>query len=104
LQEYDALGDGVMLPVLREGAPPPCSECPKGGPENDERYRLSERNYEAWAMYEKLQSTGGAYLIPEHLRHCELFASHMWLVRRSLEAGRAKAQAEAYKRASEDRE
>ena len=87
-----------MLPVIRE-LPPPCHECPKGGPEHDEELRLSDRNYQAWLLHEKLQSTAGAYRLPEYLRRCELFAHTMVIVRQSLEAGKAEAQSIAYEKA-----
>lgn len=93
--------EGKQLPIIRE-VPPPCRDCPKGGPENEHELVLSDRNYAAWLMYEKLQATSGAYRIPEHLSRCELFAHNMFLVRRSLEAGRAKAQADAYKKSRDE--
>ena len=97
-QEYDSDGDGTMLPIVRE-TPPPCRDCPKGGPENDEDLRLSERNYAAWLLYEKIHATAGTYVLPEHLSRCELFAENMLLVKRALESGRAQAQANAYEQA-----
>ena len=100
LEEYDSDGEGTMLPIVRE-TPPPCHDCPKGGPEYDEELRLSERNYDAWLIYQKIQATLGAYRLPKHLRRCDLFALNMVLVKNALESGRSQAQAIAYEKAKE---
>ena len=100
LQDYE-VEDGVRLPIIRE-TPPPCHECPKGGPEYDDEFRLSERNYQACLLYEKLQATWGAYVLPDHLRNCSLFAENMLLIKRAMESGRAEAQMNAYQKARED--
>lgn len=104
LQTYDEERDGklVTLPVLRDGDDPPCSDCPKGGPENDELYRLSESNYEAWTLYQQLLATRGAMRLPKHLRDCPLFAENMQLIRSGLQAGKAKAYEEMQKKSPVD--
>lgn len=45
-------------PVPRPlGVLPNCKKCPKRGPENDRRYRLSEKNIRAYEAYRKYKDS-----------------------------------------------
>lgn len=88
LQTYDN-GDGEMVPVERGDLPTPCDVCPRGGPENESKLRLSDRNYRTWQVYERLQATCGAYLLPTVVMECPIFGDNMVTVRDALAAGRA---------------
>lgn len=100
LQTYET--DDGPEPVLRYDAPTPCDECPRGGPENESKYELTERTRMAWMLYEKIQATSGGYQLPEHLASDPLFADNMRLVAMAKETGKAEAQRIAYERAARD--
>lgn len=94
-QTYEV--DGENLPIVRQ-VPPPCDDCPRKGPENERFYRLTERNYEAWQMYDRIQATRGAYKVPEHLSSCPVWADNMAIIKRALQAGQALAKSNMYRR------
>jgi hypothetical protein len=87
------------LPVLRYDVPAPCETCPRGGPQNERRYRLSERNYAAFSLWAKLRATRGAYQLDQKIASCPLFAENMSLVEQAVESGRAAAKVDAMERA-----
>lgn len=41
------------------GNRPPCSGCPKKGPENDQRYRLSPKNWKTLTLWQETRATFG---------------------------------------------
>lgn len=85
LQTYE-VEEGKRLPVEREpDLGPPCDQCPKGGPENEERLRLSDRNFEAYQLYEKLRATHGTYRLHPKVAGCPTFAENMALIERTIE-------------------
>lgn len=83
------------VPLDRGGAPPPCEICPKGSPANDSRYRLSDRNLQSLALYERLEATYGAYRLPGFLARCPVFAENMRLVKQAIESGKLTAKLNA---------
>ena len=100
LEEYkteNESGEEVMLPVLRErDVGPPCDSCPRGGPENEKRYRLTRRNQAAFDLYLRLDATHGQYLVPGYMRECVVFADNMRTVKDALEEAKALVQKRAY--------
>ena len=55
-------------------APPNCRRCPKRGPENDSRYRLTEKNRRAWEAYQKYEGNWPDGWAEDELwvRNCQL--------------------------------
>jgi len=60
------------LPMVRpEGVPTPCGACPRGGPENEERLRLSLANVLAYDFYKRAKATPG-FVIPDAINDATL--------------------------------
>ncbi len=78
--EYED-GMGGKLPILRDG-PPPCSSCPKGSIDIEQRRRLSKRNLDALKMYSEIKSVCGSQQVPSHLQNCTVFAENMAIIDR----------------------
>lgn len=100
LETYE-VGDGRHLPVLRE-MEPPCDQCPRGGPQNEKRYRLSDRNWQAYSLWSKIKATRGTYLLHPKIASCPLFAKVMCRIEQTVEAALDAARAAAIKRAREE--
>ena len=103
LQQYeveDEAGKVVLLPVERGGVPPPCEQCPKGGPQNERKFILGPRNLRALELYERLESSFGQYHVPEYLKRCIVFAETM----RIIKSAKLEGEAVLRKRIMEDAE
>src|SRR4051812_34267113 len=69
--------DGTRVDVERpRTVPPPCHNCPKGSPENEENCTLSEKNLATLILYRQMRATGGRCLW-DHEAADELLASNM---------------------------
>lgn len=102
LETYE-VGDGDRLPVLRDPElPPPCDRCPRGGPQNEERLRLSARGYAAFALYKKLKATHGAYRLHPKIATCPVFAENMRIVESTIEEARAANKLRAIEKAKQE--
>lgn len=69
--------------------PPPCSECPKGSPENEHLYQLSWKNHRAMTLYKRVQS--GVLPIPKHLERCPLLADIFTVIGETLRVSEKEA-------------
>lgn len=57
---------GAKKPMERpKNSPPPCSMCPKKGPEHEKEFILSERNIQTLIFYRETRSTFGRGLSEE---------------------------------------
>lgn len=66
--ERDEQGNWEYIPRPPQ-SPPPCDRCPKGGPENEHLYKLTNRNLAAYDLYNRSQDK--YFEMPEHLRNCK---------------------------------
>lgn len=103
MRETYQVGDGKFLPVLRE-MDPPCDQCPREGPHNEKRYTLSSRNWQAFKLWSKIKATHGAYQLHPKIATCPLFADNMWIIERSIEAGKNAAELQRYRKSREQAE
>ncbi|HEV8061534.1 MAG TPA: hypothetical protein VGP68_16765 [Gemmataceae bacterium] len=55
-------GAGPREQVRGKLNPPPCSECPKGSPEEEAEHLLSADNWLTWQIYREVKATNGACL------------------------------------------
>lgn len=62
----------------RGNIPTPCDRCPKGGPENDQLYRLSWKNFRTLTLYKRIKS--GVVSIPAHLESDPLLADNFAII------------------------
>lgn len=100
LETYET--DDGFKPVERSPEiPPPCDQCPRGGPENEQRLTLSDRNYAAVSLYHKLRATRGAYQLDPKIARCPVFAENMWLIENAIESAKAAIKSRAIREASE---
>jgi len=81
---------------------PPCDQCPKEGPHNEQRYTLSDRNWQAYKLWSKIKATHGTYQLHPKIAGCPLFAQVMWVVDRTVERALDAAKANAIRRAREE--
>lgn len=99
-QEMYEAGEGNFLPILRNG-PTPCSSCPKGGPENEEKLRLHWRNRMALDLYHRMRSTPRVRL-PRHLRDCPVMQRNFHIIATTLKSARAEMKAMVIEKARQE--
>lgn len=102
LETYET--DQGHLPVLREpDMPPPCDQCPRGGPQNEQLLKLSERNWKAYSLYLRIKACQGMFRIHPLIASCPIFADNMRIIddtiehvkREMVERAREKAERES---------
>jgi hypothetical protein len=83
------LFDGQLIP-RGDAIPTPCDRCPKGGPENDELYRLSWKNHCTMTLYRRVKS--GVIRIPPHLESDPLLADNFSIIDDVMEQAKSNEQ------------
>ena len=71
---------------------PPCDRCPKGGPENDHLWELSEKNYRTHQLWRRWKT--GLVQLPPHLETCPLMAENFAIIEETIQDARDASNSE----------
>jgi hypothetical protein len=84
----------VLRPVGPSGKPePPCKKCPKGSPDREHEFILTEANRKTYQLYLEVQATAGARLT-KSMKRDRWLLRNLGLIHRLAEARKESRQEE----------